>query len=88
MEGGDPAPLLCAGEVSPGVLHPDAESSVQERHRPVGVHPEQGHRNGLRDETSLLGGLAEKAEAVQPGEQKALRCFGSSLSISKGGYKK
>jgi len=28
--------VLCAGEPSPGVLHPDVESSVQERHGPVG----------------------------------------------------
>ena len=27
--GDDPAPLLSTGEVSPGVLHPDVESSVQ-----------------------------------------------------------
>ena len=33
-KGGDPAPLHCTGEVSPGVLHPDVESSVQERHGP------------------------------------------------------
>ena len=29
---GNPTPLLCAGETSSGVLHPDVESSVQERH--------------------------------------------------------
>ena len=28
VKGGDPAPLLCAGEVSLGVLCPDVESSV------------------------------------------------------------
>ena len=30
VEGSDPAPLLHAGEVSPGVLHPNVESSIQE----------------------------------------------------------
>ena len=28
----DPAPLLCTGEASPGVLCPDMESSVQKGH--------------------------------------------------------
>jgi len=43
-ETGDSAFLLCAGEASPGVLYSDVESSVQERHRPVGEHPEEGHK--------------------------------------------
>ena len=49
VEGGDPAPLLCAGKASPGVPHSDVESSVQERHRPVGACPEEGHRNDPRN---------------------------------------
>jgi len=53
-QGGGPAPLLCA--VRPHLEHcvQNVESSVQERHRPVGVHPEQGHRNDPRDGTPLL----------------------------------
>jgi len=49
VEGGDPAPLLCAGETSPEVLHPDVESSVQESHTPVGTCLEEIHKNGPRD---------------------------------------
>ena len=41
VEGGDPAPLLWAGEISPGVMEENVESSVQERHGPFGVHPEE-----------------------------------------------
>ena len=51
---GDPAPLLCAGEATREVLHSDVESSVQERHRSVGVNPEEGHKNDPRDGTSPL----------------------------------
>ena len=47
-----PSALHC--EASPGALHPDVESSVQERHRPVGTHPEEGHKNDPRDGTPLL----------------------------------
>jgi len=43
-EGGDPAPLLGSGEASPGVLCPDVESSVEERHEPVGMHPKMVFR--------------------------------------------
>ena len=54
VEEGDLTPLLCTGESSPGVLHPDIKSSVQESHRPIGVHPEDGHKNDPRDKTPLL----------------------------------
>ena len=73
-EGGDPAPQLRATKASPGVLHPDVESSVQKRHGPVGAQPEDGHKKSeLRDRTPLLQGQAEGAGAVQPAEVKALR---------------
>ena len=66
--GGDP--LLHVGETSVGALHPDVESSVQERHRPVRAHPEKGHKNDPRDGMPPLQGQAERAGAVQPGEEK------------------
>ena len=43
----------------PEVLHPDVESSVQERHGAVGVCPEEGHKNDPRGGTPLLWGCAE-----------------------------
>jgi len=44
-EEGDPVPMLCTGEISPGVLCTYVESSVQETHRPVGAPTEEGHKN-------------------------------------------
>jgi len=41
-------------DTSPGTLHPDGESSARERHRPVGVHAEEGHKSDPRDGTPLL----------------------------------
>jgi len=46
-------------ETSRVLLHPDVESSAKERYRPVGAHPEEGHRNDPRDRTPLLRGQAE-----------------------------
>ena len=43
--------LLCTGETSPGVLHPVVEFTVHKRHGPVGMRPEDGHRNDPRDGT-------------------------------------
>ena len=43
VKGDDSAPLLCTSEASPGVLHPHVVFSVQERHRAVGAHLEEGN---------------------------------------------
>ena len=51
VEGGDPDPLLCAVEASSGGLHPDVETSKQEKHG--SLHPEEGYRNDPRDGTPL-----------------------------------
>ena len=41
VEGGDSASFLCSGETPTGVLHPALEASAQERHRAVGVGPDE-----------------------------------------------
>ncbi|PKU39460.1 rna-directed dna polymerase from mobile element jockey-like [Limosa lapponica baueri] len=54
VEGGDSAPLLHSAETSPGVLQAALESPAQERHGPVGVGPEEGHKDDQRAGTPLL----------------------------------
>ena len=83
VEGGDSAPLLSAGEASPGVVCPNMESSVQERHRPVGAYAEEGCKSDPMNGTPPFQGQAESTEAVQPGEEKALMLPDSGLSTSK-----
>ncbi|XP_015714068.1 protein THEMIS isoform X2 [Coturnix japonica] len=84
-ERGDPAPLLCSGETSPGVLHPGVESSVQERHRSVGAHLKGCYKSDPRDGRPLLQGQAERVGAGQPGEEKAQERPENGLSVSKAG---
>jgi len=86
-EGGDPDHLLCSGESSPGLLHPVVGSSVQERHGPVRVHPQEGYKNDANYGMPPLQGQAERAGAVQPGGGKAPGRPGSRLSGSKGDLK-
>jgi len=54
----------------PGFLRPALEPSAQERHGPVGVGPEEGHKNDPRGGTPLLQGKAERAGVVQFAEEK------------------
>ena len=54
----------CAGETSPGALRPDVESTVKKRYGPVRVHPDEGHKNRLRNGTLPCGDRL-RAGAVQ-----------------------
>ena len=48
VQRGDSAPLLCSGEMSPGVLHPALELPAQKGLGAVGAGPEGGHKYDLR----------------------------------------
>ncbi|PKU40336.1 hypothetical protein llap_9362 [Limosa lapponica baueri] len=72
IKGSDSAPLLRSDETPPGVLCPALESLTQERHGPVQVDPEEGHKNDQRNGATLLYGKTERVGVVQPGEEKAL----------------
>ena len=85
--GSDPAPLLCASEASPAEVHPGVESSVQDRCGPVKKCPDEGHKNDPRDRGPLPQGQAERAGAVQPGEEKALGRLRVAFQYLKGGKK-
>ena len=74
VEGGHPAPLLCAGETSPGVLCPDVESSVQERHGPIGVRPEEGHKSDLSIGIEKKCPLSVSKDRVKSSNVDFMRC--------------
>jgi len=71
VKGGDSVPLLHSSKTPLGVLCPALGSTAQERHGPVGMDPEEGHKNDQRTGAPLLQGKAERVAVVQPGEQKA-----------------
>ena len=61
---------LCFHE-TPEVLCPDLGPPTQEGHGPAGVGPEEDHEDDQRAGETPLQGQAERAEAVQPAEEKA-----------------
>ena len=82
---GDPAPLLCAGETSPGALRPDVESSLRKRCRPVAAPPEEDHKRAQGWNSSPVTTGSELGLCSM---EKAPGRLESSLSVSKGGSRK
>jgi len=54
VKGGNPLPLLCSGEASPGVLCPVLGSPVHKRQRSPGKSPAEGHKDDAGPGTPLL----------------------------------
>jgi len=52
------------------------------------VHPEESHKNDPRDGTPLLQEQAERAGAVQPGEEKAPGDLIAAFQYLQGSYRK
>lgn len=80
-----PSALCC--ETSSGVLHLARECSAQERHRPVGVCPEDGHKNDPKNATPPYKDRL-RAGSVQHGEEEALGDPTVAFPYVMGRYKK
>jgi len=84
----DSIPLLCAGEIPPGVLCPDLEPSAQERQESVGVDPEEA--------TKMIRGLKQLSYGERPRELALIHLEKRSLQgdllaafqYLKGAYRK
>ena len=68
----------------PGILCPVQEPSTQEGHTVIGAGPQEGHKD-MRARVPPLQGQAERAGALQPGEEKAPRRPCSGLAVPEGG---
>ena len=82
--GGNSAHLLCSHETPPGVLCPVLTPLTQEGHGAVGVGPEEDCKDDQRAGAPPQMVQAERAAALQPGEEKALGGCYSGLSVPEG----
>jgi len=72
------------GEASPGVLCPVLGSSVKKQHRHTGENPAKGHKGDKGTGAPHIGGKAERAGTVQPGEEKAQGGSSQCIQIPEG----
>ncbi|KAJ7411484.1 hypothetical protein WISP_102510 [Willisornis vidua] len=60
--GGDSAPLLCSCETQPGEEHPALPPPTQERHGPVGMGPEESHKDDQSGIECILNKFVNNAK--------------------------